>query len=120
MKLRIKGDTIRIRLSETEVSSLAEGNPVVEETNFPSSTLTCKVQPSASVDADFKNNMVLVNLTDAEINSWAKTDEVTISKDIAIPNDNILSILVEKDFKCLTVRPEDESELYPNPNKHPC
>ena len=120
MKLRIKGNTIRIRLSEKEVNLLAEGKPVIEETHFPASTLTYKVQPSASVSVDFKDDTVLVNLTQDEINRWAGTEEVTIAKDIAIPNDNILSILVEKDFKCLTVRPEDESALYPNPNKHHC
>lgn len=120
MKLRIKGNTIRIRLSETEVNLLAEGNPVIEETQFPSSKLTYKIQPSISESVDFIDEVVYVNLTHDEIDSWAKTDEVTISKEVAIPNDNILCILVEKDFKCLTVRPEDESELYPNPNKHHC
>jgi hypothetical protein len=120
MKLRIKGNTIRIRLSETEVNLLAEGNQVLEETHFPSSSLTYKVQPSTAVSVDFNDNMVQINLAQTEIDAWAGTDEVTISKDIDIPNDNILSILVEKDFKCLTVRPEDESELYPNPNKHHC
>jgi hypothetical protein len=120
MKLRIKGNTIRIRLSETEVNLLAEGSTVVEETHFPSSKLTYKIQPSTAESVDFIDGVVQVNLTQGEIDRWAKTDEVTISKDIAIPNANILSILVEKDFKCLTVRPEDESELYPNPNKHHC
>ena len=120
MKLRIKGNTIRIRMNEAEVKLLAEGTPVTEETQFPSSTLTYKVQPSASEVVDFNDNEVQINLTQDEIDHWAMTEEVTISKEIAIPNDNILSILVEKDFKCLTVRPEDESELYPNPNKHHC
>ena len=120
MKLRIKGNTIRIRLSETEVSLLAEGNPVIEETHFPSSKLTYKIQPSNSESVDFIDKAVHVNLTQEEIESWAMADEVTISKEIATPDDNILTILVEKDFKCLTVRPEDESDLYPNPNKHHC
>ena len=120
MKLRIKGNTIRIRLSESEVSLLAEGNPVIEKTHFPSSMLTYKVQPSKSTSVDFKDNIVQINLMQNEIDSWASTDEVSISKAIALLDDNILSILVEKDFKCLTVRPDDESELYPNPNKHHC
>lgn len=120
MKLRIKGNTIRIRLNETEVNLLAEGSTVVEETNFPSSRLTYKIQPSTSESVDFKDEIVYVNLLQAEIDGWAITDEVTISKAVTLPNGDILSILVEKDFKCLTVRPEDESELYPNPNKNHC
>ena len=120
MKLRIKGNTIRIRLSETEVNLLGEGKPVVEETHFPSSKLTCKIQPSSSESVDFIDNIVYINLIQSEIDSWANTDEVTISKEVTTGNSEILSILVEKDFKCLTVRSEDESELYPNPNKQHC
>ena len=120
MKLRIKGNTIRIRLSETEVNLLAEGKPVIEETHFPSSTLTYKIQPASTDSVDFKDEIVSVNLNQIDIDDWAKTDEVTISREVTTLNDDILSILVEKDFKCLTVRPEDESELYPNPNEHHC
>jgi uncharacterized protein DUF7009 len=118
MKLRIKGNTIRVRLSETEVNSLAGGTSVIEETCFPSSSLTYKVQMSPAESVEFKDNMLVVCLTNADIKNWAATDMVSISKEFPVTKGNILSILVEKDFKCLTVRPEDESELYPNPNKH--
>ena len=117
MKLRIKGNTIRLRLSVTEVDMLASDKPVVEETNFPSSSLICTVSPADSTSADFDGNTVLINLSRAAIQGWAETAEVSISADISISQNNILSILVEKDFKCLTVRPEDESELFPNPNQ---
>jgi hypothetical protein len=120
MKLRIKGNTIRVRLSETEVNLLSEGMPVIEETHFPSSKLVYKIQPSSFDSVDFIDNTVLVTLIQSEIDAWANTDEVTISKEISTLNNDILSILVEKDFKCLTVRPEDESELYTNPNNHQC
>jgi uncharacterized protein DUF7009 len=118
MKLRIKGNSIRVRLSETEVNSLAEGTAVIEETCFPSSSLAYKVQMSSAGSVEFKDNVLTVNLAKADINDWATTDLVSISKEFPVIKGNILSILVEKDFKCLTVRPEDESELYPNPNKH--
>ena len=117
MKLRIKGNTLRIRLSVTEVDMLANGKPVKEETNFPSSTLSCSVIPGESNSADFDNKTVLISLKRAAIETWAESTEVSISGNIPIGQNNILSILVEKDFKCLTVRLEDESELYPNPNQ---
>lgn len=117
MKLRIKENTIRIRLSLTEVDLLANGKPVMEETNFPSSTLKYKVLPAESTSADFSSNTILIGLSHAAIKAWANTDEVSISEDITSSKNNILSILVEKDFKCLTVRPEDEAGLYPNPNR---
>jgi hypothetical protein len=117
MKLRIKGNTIRIRLSQTEVDMLASGKTVLEETYFPSSTLRFEVLPADSTSADIKDNSVIISLSRTAIQAWAKTAEVSISENISITENNILSILVEKDFKCLTVRPEDESELFPNPNQ---
>ena len=66
---------------------------------------------------DYLNNEVLIELSENEVHMWATTDQVSISKEISTLNSDILSILVEKDFKCLTIRPEDESDLYPNPNK---
>ncbi len=120
MKLRIKGNTIRIRLSEPEVNKLAAGGSVTEETRFPTHTLTYKVQVADTVLADFQDKTVTVQLSKTEVDRWAATGRVGISHEITLENGDILSILVEKDFKCLTVRPEDESDLFPNPNKHHC
>ncbi len=120
MKLRIKGNTIRIRLSEPEVSRLATGEQVVEQTQFPGATLLYKVHVAGSMRADFVDGAITVQLAKEEVDQWANTDQVSISQEIALQNANKLSILVEKDFKCLTRRPEDEADLFPNPNKHHC
>ena len=47
---------------------------------------------------------------------------VGMQKIISVGEEIDLSILIEKDFKCLTDRPnEDESDLFENPiNKHDC
>ena len=120
MKLRIKGNTVRMRLSEPEVTVLAEGKSVVDKTEFLSADLVYKIEPGEENSADFDEGMVKIGLNKDEINIWAETDKVGISLESTSKSGNILSILVEKDFKCLTVRPEDESEMYPNPNKHQC
>jgi hypothetical protein len=120
MKLRIKGNTLRMRLSEPEVNMLAEGKSVTDKTEFPTADLTYKIEPDNSNTAGFEQGIVRIGLNMDDIDKWAKTDEVGISIDSTSKSGNNLSILVEKDFKCLTVRPENESELYPNPNKHHC
>jgi len=116
MKLRIRGNTLRIRLSEMEADLLFEGKPVMDATCFPSAELAYIVQPSTLNSIDFVENTIQLNLDKVKINEWAKSEQVAISIEIATQSENILSILVEKDFKCLTVRPEDESGLFPNPN----
>jgi len=118
MKLRIKGNSIRLRLSEPEVSILANGEKVAEKVDFSSSLLRYEVQSSDHVSVDFINNTVVVKLGEDIIKTWAESDQVSISMNINGSEANKLSILVEKDFKCLTVRPEDESDLFPNPNEH--
>jgi len=120
MKLRIKGNTLRFRLSEPEVNMLEEGKLVVDKTEFPSASLVYTVDPGEISSADFYRGEVKVTLSKDEIVMRAETDQVGISIESHLKNGNILSILVEKDFKCLTVRQEDESEMYPNPNKHHC
>ena len=120
MKLRIKGNTLRMRLSDPEVNMLSEGKPVVDKTEFPLADLIYKIESGEANTASFEQNMVKIGINKDEIDMWAETDQVSISMESTSKSGNILSILVEKDFKCLTVRPEDESKMYPNPNKHQC
>lgn len=117
MKLRIKGNTIRVRLSEPEVSLLNNGGSVEEKTLFPNSVLSYIVQPSAASSAEYHDSTILIKIAENDIKTWATTDQASISTEISTGNDDILSILVEKDFQCLTERLEDESDLYPNPNE---
>ncbi|MEZ4932033.1 MAG: hypothetical protein R2788_07940 [Saprospiraceae bacterium] len=49
---------------------------------------------------------------------WSRSDEVGLEDDMPLGDGNALHILVEKDFKCLTERSEDESDLFPNPNEN--
>ncbi len=43
MKLRIRGDSIRLRLKRAEVDQIAPGNSIAEETHFPGSALTYRL-----------------------------------------------------------------------------
>jgi Na+-transporting NADH:ubiquinone oxidoreductase subunit NqrA len=46
MKLRIRGDSIRLRLKVSEVDRIAAGESIVEETHFPDSVLTYRLEVS--------------------------------------------------------------------------
>ncbi len=50
--------------------------------------------------------------------AWANSSEISLRASSPLPDGNELTILVEKDFKCLTDRPhEDESDLFPHPKE---
>lgn len=120
MKLRIIGDPLRVRLSEPEVGFLSIGETLRDSITFPSSSLVYVIQPVAETSIDFLDSTIHIDLSTIEIEKFAKTDQVTISKEIVTHEEKKLSILVEKDFRCLTNRAEDESDLFPNSNNHHC
>ena len=121
MKLRIKGNTVRIRLTQTEVDHLAEHAVVRESTAFPNGqTLLYAVFSGDQFAGKFDNNEVSVIIPKAIIKEWADSNQVAIDHEFVLENGSKLSILVEKDFKCLTERPEDETDMFPNPDQNHC
>ena len=120
MKLRIKGNTLRLRLTQTEVDTIATGE-VIDKTQFPGGKeLVYKIVKGNGFDAQFANDVVLIQLPSNEVDEWASSDQVTIGFTSPLGDNEILDIAVEKDFQCLTERPkEDESDMFPNPlEKH--
>jgi hypothetical protein len=103
MKLRVRGDTLRLRLKRGEVDQLAAGVGIVEETHFPSSVLTFRLDVSDddAVFADFDNGSLVVSLPKSSVLEWAGTDEVSLLAEQKLPGTGTLSVLIEKDFSCL-------------------
>lgn len=124
MKLRIKGDSIRMRLSQNEVNELASKGKVNDVINFGANHLMYQLA-FAEINAMtviYEDNLIHINISEEVGRAWTTSDQVGIQETIALKEANTLSVLIEKDFKCLTDRPnEDESDLFENPlNQHNC
>jgi len=123
MKIRIKGNSIRLRLSQSEVELFGKEGIVKEETHFGNGKTQflyalVSDENNEEVQAVFQNSEIRVLMPEAIGNNWATTDLIGVSAQMPIGNDEFLSILIEKDFKCLTVREEeDETDNFPNPNE---
>lgn len=121
MKLRIQGNSIRLRLKQGEVQTLAEKGLVSEEVSFGESRLGYRLvaRPDLSeLKASFDGQTLEVAVPAARARQWAATDEVSMEAHQPLPEGDTLRILVEKDFKCLTDRPhEDESDSFPHPGE---
>ncbi len=121
MKLRLLDDSIRMRLSRSEVDAANETGVVEGRTRFPNgSTFTFALEaleqgeaPSAAYDS----NRMVVRLPAAEIAAWATDDTaVSLTGELNLPDGGPLTLLVEKDFRCLAPREgEDQSDLFTNP-----
>ena len=121
MKLRIKDNSIRLRLTRGEVETLRESGIVEAITGFPGGrSLQYRVESSpASVKpaAFFSDNAVTVRLPEAAVLAWATTEQVSLPGEQILDDGDTLQVLVEKDFACLTPREgEDESDMYPHPD----
>lgn len=128
MKIRIKGNTLRLRLSQTEIRELDQKGLVSQTISFgPGQTLAYSLERSSQspqIQAVYSDNRILITLPEATVTAWAG-DEKQVS--ITGKQDNAtsegLSLLIEKDFRCLTERPhEDEKDLFPHPKEgeHKC
>jgi len=121
MKLRIQGNSIRLRLKQGEVQALAEHGHVAEEVTFGESRLGYRLVSQPELDelqASFDGQTIEVAVPQNRARQWAATDEVSMEATQPLPQGGQLRILVEKDFKCLTDRPhEDESDSFPHPGE---
>ncbi|WP_067032878.1 DUF7009 family protein [Allomuricauda sp. CP2A] len=118
MKIRIKGNSIRYRLTKTEVETFCETGLYKETTHFGNSVFAYALKAKKGIDtleASFEENTITLYLTDEERSGWATSNRVGFSGTIDLPNGEQLSLLLEKDFACLDNTTEDQSDNYPNP-----
>jgi hypothetical protein len=121
MKLRIKGSSIRLRLTQGEVAEFAETGKCEDRTEFGDSSRSFGyaviADPNAeAVSANFESGRISVFVPREIAEKWAATEQTGISAEQPLPSGKTLRILIEKDFACLTPRAEeDESDNYPHP-----
>ncbi|PIB22806.1 DUF7009 family protein [Maribacter sp. 4G9] len=118
MKIRIKGNTVRYRLTKSEVETLAQTGYYKEETPFGKRTFVYAIKVDAAtpeLHADFVNDTITLYLNERKAVSWANNDLVGFSSEIKMAKGTTLSLLLEKDFVCMDNTDEDQSDNYPNP-----
>ena len=121
MKLRIRGNSVRIRVTRSEVARLGQGLPVEQTTQFsPRSALRSSVEPCAravTATAEFDATGISVKLPTAQVRAWVSSDQVTIEAQQEVAPGTLLQILVEKDFECIHSRREGNTDAFPNPRE---
>lgn len=117
MKLRIKGNSVRIRLSKTEVATFGEKGYVEEQTRFGNAVFTYALQVTNHCDmtADFADNKITMYLPDTKTKEWVETQKTGFDANMDLGDGNELYLLLEKDFQCLDNSIEDQSDNYENP-----
>jgi hypothetical protein len=114
MKLRIRGNTLRYRLTQGEVAALAEGRAVVEEVVFGEGRFTYEIvagKGAPGMDVHASAWRISVVIPGELARAWGESEEVGLSADA-----NGIKLVVEKDFACLKPRAgEEDADAFPNP-----
>lgn len=112
MKIRIKEQSIRFRLTKSDISNLATNGELAEQTRFLSNTFSYAIKRTDSdmLEADFLNGTITLYIPGEMVDELISTDRVGFSSD-----SGTVKILIEKDFTCLDNTIEDQSDNYPNP-----
>ncbi|WP_342645428.1 hypothetical protein [Mucilaginibacter sp. CSA2-8R] len=112
MKIRIKGNSLRYRLTRSEVEKFGRDGYLEEITDFGCAQLIYALKATASDElwVNFEQNKITFFMPATMRKEWLNTDRVGF--DYRTPH---FYLLIEKDFQCLDNTQEDQSDNYPNP-----
>jgi len=115
MKLRIRGNSLRLRLTKSEVAEIGAGGTVEETVEFggePPQRFIYALMSTDNVEnptAVFDAGRITVFISKAQAGEWSRTNQIGIEAEKSIGADGrTLRILIEKDFSCLEPRAGEE------------
>lgn len=118
MKIRIKGNSVRYRLSKSEVAKFGEVGLLTETTETLGETF-CYQLLRAEVEflsVDFHQHTLTFSVPQRIAQEWVQTEVIGYNHKLQLPNGTEVFLLLEKDFVCIDNTFEDQSDNYPNPN----
>ena len=119
MKLRIKGDSLRLRLTRPEVQELVERGSVEAAARFADAArfgYAVRLDDAANaLTAKFATGCVTVTVPAQQAQQWAASDAVGIYGE-----DGPLTLAVEKDFACIDRDDPEDADAFPNPKGSVC
>jgi hypothetical protein len=112
MKIRIKGNSLRYRLTKSDIATLAAEGYLLEQTNFVDQLFgyALKITENTALTAVFLNNIITLFMPKSMLTEMINTEKVGFAD-----KNGALQLLVEKDFTCLDNVEEDQSDNFPNP-----
>ena len=124
MKLRIHGNSIRLRLTRSEVERFARDGRIESAVRFGpppvcplSYRLVVSPQPECMA-AEYSSDRITILVSPVVAREWTATELIGISGCQPLGDDGQLEILVEKEFRRMRDAQPDP-DLYPNPLQNP-
>lgn len=122
MKLRIKGNSLRLRVSPSEMEQLLQSGRVEETIYFGTeedARLTYALELSAQAGAmtvRYRPQEVTVQVSSREARTWAEGTDVGLYGATGSGH-GPLEVAIEKDFACLDKDGAENADTFPNPKQ---
>lgn len=121
MKLRIHGNTLRLRLNRSDVEQFRQTGICAGALRFgPGSQLTYvleRTSRSTVMEAQYRQDCIRVLVPLETAQEWAGSDQISLS--LNRTDHSGPSLLIEKDFQCLErddANANDDADAFPNPS----
>lgn len=116
----MRGNTIRLRLTQSEVAKFADTNVIEEIIEFGGGKkLIYAIESAAEIEvmnARFENGRISIFVPQEVARQWTNSNQTGIKAEQNIGSNKVLRLLIEKDFACLEPREgEDDTDTFPNP-----
>jgi len=115
MKLRILGNSLRLRLTRSEVERIANGDVLKESTRLAGGNFCYSLAGSdgEEVVAMISGGHLRITAPRKALIRWHDSDDVAVDAPV---ESGAAAILIEKDYACLTPRPgNDDADTFPHP-----
>ena len=130
MKLRIRGNSIRVRMDRRDLSELLERGHTGDEICFGpgrdralSYAVRIGSAPRSRPQVEYSAGRLLVTIDPVDAEKWRRTDDVGFDHVQVGEGDTVVRVLLEKDFACVD-RPAgeepDDAFAFPNPSVGVC
>jgi hypothetical protein len=120
MKLRLRHNSIRFRLTQSDVGSIRRSGRCRETILFPGGSrleYVLLASNTKEVGVVFADGIISVAIPARQLTDWHSSDRVGISAAVDVYQSDVyqsdvqsgtkLEVLIEKDFRCLGVRPRN-------------
>lgn len=120
MKLRIKGDSLRLRITPSEMRTFLDQGRIAETIHFaaaPDARLTYALEHGSceALTLRYQEDEAAIVVPTTQARAWADSEDVGIYA--AVPNGNgMLEIIIEKDWACLGRGDAENADTFPNPH----
>jgi hypothetical protein len=111
MKLRFRENSLRLRVNQREVETLASGASLEEQVHFPGDARLAYVLRStaeAAPKASFEQGVIRISAPRNQVSDWAGSDSIGMYFDLPA-NGASLRVAIEKDLECVD-GPEEERD----------